>query len=143
MSRQSVLDDIETVHQYAMQDLVTASTQLMDALDYLGESNIPMALEKTIFALGNCMSAVTNVIYHDGAYTNAGILHFFLDAHTIAEAEAEDFTMLILLQAFIDAEDDHRSAWQLLTDAYHASMYDKPFDLNYHTTWVERFRSWR
>ena len=89
------------------------------------------------------MSAVNKVIYHDGDYTNAGILHYFLDAHTIAEAEAEEFTILALIAAYTNAEDDHRSAWQLLTDAFKASMYDKPFDLEYHKTWVARFKEWR
>jgi len=54
-----------------------------------------------------------------------------------------EITIVDLIAAYIDAEDDHRSAWQLLTDAYKASMYDKPFDLEYHKTWVQRFMQWR
>ena len=41
-----------------------------------------------------------------------------------------------------EAHDDHRSAWILLWDAYRASMYDKPFDQEYHNAWVQRFKSW-
>ncbi|MBA7652689.1 hypothetical protein ES703_60528 [subsurface metagenome] len=70
----------------------------------------------------------------------------FLEDHTIAEAAPADpfeLTWLKVIEAYIAAEDDHRSAFQLLTDAYKASMYDKPFDLQYHKDWVQRFKSWR
>lgn len=55
----------------------------------------------------------------------------------------DPFTLLTFIEAFIDADDDHRSAHRLLVDAYQASMYDKPFDLEYHTNWVRRFKEWR
>lgn len=48
-----------------------------------------------------------------------------------------------IILAYLDAEDNERSAWQLLVDAYQASMYDKPFDLEYHKNWVRRFKEWR
>lgn len=53
-----------------------------------------------------------------------------------------ELTLIKMIEAYIDADDDHRSAHRLLLDAYQASMYDKPFDQEYHTNWVQRFRSW-
>lgn len=58
-------------------------------------------------------------------------------------ADGYELTWLKVIESYLDADDDHRSAWQLLADAYHASMYDKPFDLEYHKTWVARFKEWR
>ncbi len=57
-------------------------------------------------------------------------------------AEPYELTLIKMIEAYIDADDDHRSAQRLLFDAYQASMYDKPFDREYHATWVQRFRSW-
>lgn len=54
----------------------------------------------------------------------------------------EELTLLAFIEAYIDADDDHRAALQLLFDAYKASMYNKPFDLEYHQNWVQRFLSW-
>jgi len=51
-------------------------------------------------------------------------------------------TLIDFIEAYINAEDDHRSAHRLLLDAYQSSMYDKPFDQEYHAQWVQRFRSW-
>ena len=51
-------------------------------------------------------------------------------------------TLLDFIEAYIDADDDHRHAHRLLIDAYQASMYDKPFDREYHALWIQRFRSW-
>ena len=52
-------------------------------------------------------------------------------------------TLLDFIEAYINADDDHRSAHRLLIDAYQASMYDKPFDQEYHNSWVQRFKSWQ
>jgi len=51
-------------------------------------------------------------------------------------------TLIDFIEAYINADDDHRSAHRLLLDAYQSSMYDKPFDQEYHAQWVKRFRSW-
>ena len=56
------------------------------------------------------------------------------------EAGGIEFTDVI--EAFISCDDEIRSGWVLLTDAFRASMYDKPFDEVYHNTWVQRFKSW-
>lgn len=66
----------------------------------------------------------------------------FLADHTVA-GDDDDFTLLTFIEAFINADDDHRSAHRLLLDAYQASMYDKPFDMEYHKNWVTRFKQWR
>lgn len=52
-------------------------------------------------------------------------------------------TLIKFIEAYINAEDDHRSAHRLLLDAYQASMYDKPFDMEYHKNWVQRFKQWQ
>ena len=62
-------------------------------------------------------------------------------ANKDASADYE-LTLVNMIQAYIDADDDHRSAQRLLFDAYQASMYDKPFDKEYHALWIQRFRSW-
>ena len=53
-----------------------------------------------------------------------------------------ELTLVKMIEAYINGDDDHRSAHRLLLDAYQASMYDKPFDQEYHASWVQRFRSW-
>lgn len=53
-----------------------------------------------------------------------------------------ELTLVKMIEAYINADDDHRSAHRLLLDAYQASMYDKPFDREYHAAWIQRFRSW-
>jgi len=77
-----------------------------------------------------------------GIFPEAGYLHYFLENHTSAGAEEYELTLVKIIEAYIDADDDHRSAHRLLLDAFQASMYDKPFDLQYHSDWVKRFRSW-
>lgn len=53
-----------------------------------------------------------------------------------------DMSLVKWIEWYINSNDDHRSAHRLLLDAYQASMYDKPFDQEYHNSWVQRFRSW-
>lgn len=43
---------------------------------------------------------------------------------------------------YIWAPDDVRAGHRMLLDAYHSSMYDKPFDAEYHALWVQRFSTW-
>ncbi len=54
-----------------------------------------------------------------------------------------ELTLIQMIEAYINADDDARSAHRLLLDAYQASMYDKPFDREYHALWIQRFRSWQ
>ena len=61
---------------------------------------------------------------------------------TEAVAEPYELTLVKMIEAYINADDDHRSGHRLLLDAYQASMYDKPFDQEYHAAWIQRFRSW-
>jgi len=89
-------------------------------------------------ALRNMWYAIKYLTY--GHYPFSGIkrVPYYLE-HCVG---GDEFSMEILFTAYLDAKDDERSAWQLLTDAYQASMYDKPFDLEYHKTWVARFKEW-
>jgi len=65
------------------------------------------------------------------------------DFDEVSGGEEYELTLIKMIEAYIAAPDDARSAQRLLFDAYKASMYDKPFDLEYHTGWVQRFRSWQ
>ncbi len=60
----------------------------------------------------------------------------------VPTGDGYELTLIKIIEAYIGADDDHRSAHRLLLDAYQASMYDKPFDQEYHASWIKRFRSW-
>lgn len=66
----------------------------------------------------------------------------WLNVHAGLYNQEADVSLLSWIEAYIAAHDDHRSAHRLLIDAYQASMYDKPFDKEYHSLWIQRFRSW-
>lgn len=98
------------------------------------------ALTNIITAMGQLISTVAHIIDDDYPFDEAYSIVNFLEHHT---AGGEDFTLLTFIEAYIKADDDHRSAHRLLLDAYQASMYDKPFDMEYHKNWVTRFKQWR
>lgn len=64
------------------------------------------------------------------------------DFDELCNGDPYELTLIKMIEAYIAADDDHRSAHRLLLDAYQASMYDKPFDKEYHAAWIRRFRSW-
>ncbi len=53
-----------------------------------------------------------------------------------------ELTLVKMIGAYTHAHDDHRAGLLMLMDAYRASMYDKPFDREYHALWIQRFKSW-
>lgn len=69
----------------------------------------------------------------------AGIRDDFTELCNGAEYE---LTLTKMLGAYIAAPDIDRRSHRYLLDAFSASLYDKPFDLSYHTEWVQRFKSW-
>ena len=129
---------------------------------YGGQGKTDAYSAKTYYDLGNESAALQLVIaaaihYGDAfsQFFNAAsvpypwyrLMALFDALHQDDEAPEPppeyELTLVKFIAAYIDAEDDHRSAHRLLLDAYQASMYDKPFDLEYHKTWIRRFLSWR
>lgn len=53
-----------------------------------------------------------------------------------------ELTLIKMLGAYIAAPEIDRRSHRYLLDAFRASMYNKPFDLSYHTEWVRRFATW-
>ena len=68
-----------------------------------------------------------------------GIKDDFINLCNGAEYE---LTLTKMLGAYIAAPEIDRRSHRYLLDAFKASMYNKPFDLSYHTEWVRRFESW-
>ena len=56
----------------------------------------------------------------------------------------EAVTLEAMIQAVISpvALDVDRQVWVLLWDAYRATMYEKPFDLTFHSYWIKQFMTW-
>ncbi len=105
-------------------------------------------------AIGSCILAVEKLIdswlyWHDAytfPYPRYNLVKLLAITGTRLDAlevgAGYELTLVKMIEAYIDADDDHRSAQRLLFDAYQASMYDKPFDQEYHALWIQRFRSW-
>ncbi len=53
-----------------------------------------------------------------------------------------ELTLNKMLGAYISADELERRNHLLLTDAFRATMFDKPFDKEYHAFWVRTFKSW-
>lgn len=107
---------IDNNDHLAVNYLCQSTAQLANSIEYILDEHYPSSGKYSILA--------------------------FLDEHTEV-GEAEEFTLLTFIAAFINADDDHRSAHRLLLDAYQASMYNKPFDMEYHKNWVARFTQWQ
>lgn len=102
------------------------------------------AINHIINGLGRIIYIFDRLIEWDYPDDNECLLWYYFSNCVDGEAPEEyELTMTKIIQAYIDTPDDIRSAWQLLVDAYQASMYDKPFDMEYHKTWVRRFHEWR
>lgn len=127
---------------WANTQLGYAETDAQNAYVAYLAADYPLAINYLCQSCGNLVDCVEYLI--DYGYPSGGLysIQAFLDQHTGAGEEYE-FTLVKFIAAYIDAEDDHRSAHRLLMDAYKASMYDKPFDMEYHQNWVRRFLSWR
>jgi len=99
---------------------------------------------KTAQSLQKCtdyLAPFKNLLY--GLWNLERLGNGILDDFTnLCNGEEYELTLVKMIEAYIAADDDHRSAQRLLFDAYQASMYDKPFDKEYHANWVQRFRSW-
>ena len=81
--------------------------------------------------------------YTESIYNHS---HFYESVYWANKDQADppeyELTLVKIIEAYIAADDDHRTGHRLLLDAYKSSMYDKPFDKEYHALWVQRFRSW-
>ena len=115
-------------------------TRILSQFDKLAHGGMGFVVESLRSVMYELIEAVQWVVYGYSSSFNYS-KHKNLHDALIALSGPPDW--LDIIEAYINAHDDHRSAWQLLTDAYKASMYDKPFDLEYHTMWVQRFKSWR
>lgn len=118
-------------------------TAVSTAVTYWLGGDDHLALYYAIQAL----SPIKYMLYrlYDANYPSIGefAVPYYLEHCTGGDPPPEyELTWLKVIESYIAADDDHRSGWQLLVDAYKASMYDKPFDLEYHTMWVKRFKSW-
>lgn len=81
--------------------------------------------------------------YTESIYNHSHFYESVFWAAQPGEAPEEyELTLIKIIEAYLDANDDARSAQRLLFDAYKASMYDKPFDEEYHALWIQRFQSW-
>lgn len=120
------------------------TSRIDQARDHYDLNQDHFAIDDLIEAVGFSRNILIGLVYDlTGGYHYPLIKIMKLDWEYTNETLPEaDISLLKMIDAFIDAHDDHRSGWQLLTDAYKASMYDKPFNLEYHTGWVARFRSW-
>ncbi len=114
-----------------------ANVHTYHAWQHMESFETAAAVKDIISALYSQHACNDNVLSKWVDYEPSYAVPYFL-----ANYAGGELTIIDLLAAYIDAEDDHRSAWQLLTDAYKASMYDKPFNKEYHSTWIQRFRSW-
>lgn len=117
------------------------------AVHYINEAYTELQLGHDHTAIGSLIQAVTMNNYMimgmfliEGEGDEESFWWWYL---TNCIKAGNDFTLMTFIDAFINAEDDWRSAHRLLLDAYQASMYDKPFDMEYHKNWVQRFKEWR
>ena len=109
-----------------------------DAQAYLDAGNLEAAIGETIDSLRDASIAAGYAGYGYAPFDYVGPWWWY-HTNCVSEVTLESMIAAVIAP---DAHDDHRSAWVLLWDAYRASMYDKPFNLEYHTGWVERFKSW-
>lgn len=133
-------DYLDDNHGYATTHGVEAFTEWFAGNDHA-------AIGKLINQTGKFLKMWRVLIWKTPApydYYNIPLM-FGLIGDAIGDVPPEyELTVIKMIAAFVDPDtvDDHRHAWMLLTDAYRASMYDKPFDMEYHADWVQRFRSW-
>lgn len=127
---------------YAFDELDDAEEDVQTAYLYWLDNDDRLALNFVIQSAANLVDCVQYIM--DKNYPTGGQYSIinFLNLHT-AGGEEYQLTLIKFIEAYINADDDHRSAHRLLLDAYQASMYDKPFDMEYHKNWVARFRQWR
>jgi len=89
--------------------------------------------------LGELIEAMQYFVY---GHTSSFNYTYWINVHQGLYNWEHDMSLVKMIEYYINANDDARSAQRLLYDAYKASMYDKPFDQEYHNTWIQRFRSW-
>ncbi len=139
------VDDLESRYQASKSYIANASSRTGQARTHWNANQDHAALDDLIEAVAFVVLVFKQIVYKwdDPVLSYPLIDVLKLDwEYTNETFPSFDLSFLDIIEAYINADDDHRSGWQLLTDAYQASMYDKPFDLEYHTGWVARFRSW-
>ena len=113
-------------------------THMTDAWAHWNVNNDHLAIEDILHGLSDANTAAGYAGYGYDPFAYKGPWWWYFT--NCIEAGGIEFPDVI--EAFINTKDDIRSGWVLLTDAYRASMYDKPFDAEYHALWIKRFRSW-
>ena len=141
------LADFYTQYDTARGNYANSTSEVANALtnwnlpdDHAAIRNLITAASKTAESLGEWFDTY---IYGYPRYNLIKLMTIIDDRLAALEAAGTyDLTLVKMIEAYIDADDDHRSAHRLLLDAYQVSMYDKPFDREYHALWIQRFRSW-
>ncbi len=134
--------------------LVLARYWSLDAERYVTAAFYEYGLGNDHDALREIMSAVKVLQWSvDKLAPYKNLLYGLWNLERLGEGIRDDFTNLCdggeyeltlnkILGAYISAEELERRNHLLLTDAFRATMFDKPFDKEYHAFWVRTFKSW-
>ncbi len=113
--------------------------RVISQFDKLAHGGMGYVVEANRSVIAELIEAMQYFVY--GHSSSFNYTYWYYVHQGLYDKEPE-LSLLAMIAAYIAADDDARSAQRLLFDAYQASMYDKPFDLEYHAAWVARFRSW-
>ena len=113
--------------------------RLLDSYNKGQHGGIGWVTEANRTVIAQLIEAMQYFVYgHSSSFNYV----YWINVHQGLYDQESELSLVAMIEAYITADDDARSAQRLLFDAYQASMYDKPFDMEYHSDWVRRFRSW-
>jgi len=141
------LADFYTQYDQARGAYANSTSEVSNALTdyYAGDDHAAIrhlitAASKTAESLGLWFYTYT---YNYPRYNLIKLIETIDDRLEVLETGGDyELTMFKIIEAYLKAPDVARSGYQLLVDAYQVSMYDKPFDREYHALWIQRFKSW-
>ncbi len=142
-SCEDILDHIKATYAIGYAARPAAENAFATAMSYWMSGDDHLSLYYLMSGVSHLKKLVYNLyVANYPSVGDFGVPYYLENCAGGDPPEDYELTWLKVIEAYIGANDDHRSGWQLLVDAYQASMYDKPFDLEYHTMWVQRFKSW-
>ncbi|GAI69053.1 unnamed protein product [marine sediment metagenome] len=129
MSRLSVLNAIKSAHQEVIDLVDDADIEWYQARDHYLLNEDHDCLYHLLGVTWRNTAACRYILYPFYAYSYAGILWYFLNYYTIAEAKPDPLTWKSICEAWLKNDFEGRAPTIAIIDRMRQILWDEPFNI--------------
>lgn len=142
MSRASYLADIKNNYLNADDHVAYAWEYRYYAFEHWESNQDHAAIEDLLTAVYQLIFSNLDLIDNYSPYANGGAVYHFLNKYTWPYVQPAVVDMDSILVAMFDVSPHQIMLFEAYTQAYKASIWNAPFDEEYHAALVRKWRLW-